>query len=207
MPLDLLCVLVFADVNKDRIGQITALLQEWGDGNNDAKNELWLLVYEKLRSMAHRYLHQERRGHTLQPTDLVHEVYMRLSDKDRMQWNDRNHFFAMSARMMRWILVDHARHQATAKHGGCEATLSLDEADGVTIGCGSELVAVNDALTSLESIDSSRASIVELRFFGGFTNREVAALLECSERTVQRQWQVAKLWLYQELKGARVEFG
>jgi RNA polymerase sigma factor (TIGR02999 family) len=193
----------FADTTamcSEECGLITELLRGWAEGQAEAQQELWPLVYQQLRSMAGRYLRQERQGHTLQPTALVHEAYLRLSTHNRMRWRDRGHFYAMATRVMRRILVDHARQRAAAKRGGDQVTVQLDEIEDLTVGCGTDLIEINDALRGLEAVDPEKAAVVELRIFGGLTARESAEILGCSEKTVQRRWVIARAWLYLQLK-------
>jgi RNA polymerase sigma factor (TIGR02999 family) len=149
--------------------------------------------------VAANFMRDERENHTLQPTALVHEVYFRLVDQDRVRWQDRRHFFAIAAKMMRRILVDHARRKASLKRSG--EMVTLEHASRVAGELGSDLVAIDDALSDFEEFDPARAKVVELKFFAGFTSKETAEVLECSERTVRRHWKVARLWLYHELSG------
>lgn len=179
---------------------ITRLLQEWSDGDQTALTKLMPLVYDELRRLAHRYMSQERSDHTLQTTALVHEAYLRLVGQTDVRWQNRAHFFAVSAQLMRRILVDHARTQHAAKRGGAEVIkLSLDEAAHVPDECAAELIALDEALTKLADVDRQKSRIVELRFFGGLTLDEVAEMLNVSAPTVTRQWRVARAWLYREM--------
>jgi len=178
---------------------ITRLLQEWSDGDQTALTKLMPLVYDELRRLAHRYMAQERSDHTLQTTALVHEAYLRLVGQKDVQWQNRAHFFAVSAQLMRRILVDHARTQHAAKRGGGGLKLSLDEAANVPYEPAAELIALDEALTKLADIDRRKSRIVELRFFGGLTLDEVAEMLSVSSPTVMRQWRVARAWLYREM--------
>jgi RNA polymerase sigma-70 factor (ECF subfamily) len=183
-------------------GEVTALLKQWRGGDQRAFEELAELVYDELRRMARGYLRGERPGHTLQPTALVHETYMRLVDQKAMAWEDRRHFFAIAATTMRRILVDHARHQRCEKRGGDLRTVSLDDVgELVNSETGVEIVAIHEALERLAAEDPLKNSVVELRFFAGLTNQETADVLGCSELTVRRHWRLAKLWLYRDLRG------
>ena len=181
-------------------GDVTRLLVAWGQGDRNAADQLVPLIYDELRRLAQRHLAGERSEHTLQPTALVHEAYMRLVDLRRIEWQDRDHFFAMAARAMRRLLVDHARKQRAAKRGGPEEDLPLDQiSDFGTPGREPDLVALDDALKSLSAFDPLKAKIVELRFFGGLSIDETAKIVQCSRSTVKRHWQMAKAWLHSEL--------
>jgi RNA polymerase sigma-70 factor (ECF subfamily) len=179
---------------------VTGWLKAWCAGDPEALDRLWPLVHDELRGAAARCLRRERTDHTLQPTALVHETYLRLIDQERVSWADRNHFYAVAARIMRRILVDHARHRARRKRGGGLEPLTIDLAADIAIPDRTDLLAVEEALTSLETRDPDTASIVELRFFAGLTAVETANVLGCSERTVMRRWSFARRWLHQELK-------
>jgi RNA polymerase sigma factor (TIGR02999 family) len=182
-------------------GEVTALLRQWQEGDPRALERLTELVYDKLRRMARAYLAGERPDHTLQPTALVHETYLRLVDHKAMAWEDRRHFFAIAATTMRRILVDHARGQRREKRGGDRPRLSLDAVGELPAADrAAEVVAVDDALERLATEDRLKVSVVELRFFAGLTNGEAAAVLGLSEPTVRRHWRAAKLWLYHELR-------
>ena len=178
--------------------EVTDLLLHWGEGNAEIQNELWPLVYDHLRQMAGELMNGERHGHTLQPTALVNEAYLKLLDQRRLRFNDRSHFFAMAARMMRRILVDHARARGARKRDGGERVL-LDVSTQLADSPTTDILDLDEALSRLEEMEPDKAKVVELKFFGGLTNDELATLLDCSERTVRRHWQVAKLWLYREL--------
>jgi RNA polymerase sigma factor (TIGR02999 family) len=178
---------------------ITRLLVGWGRGNRAAFNELVPLVYDELHQVAARRLRHERRNHTLQPTALVHEVYVKLIDQDRVQWKNRAHFFAIASRMMRRILVDHARAHGAAKRGGGGPMVSLDDAGDVALEQDVSVLALEDALAQLETLDAMQAHIIELRYFGGLTIDETAAVVGVSPATVGREWNVAKAWLLREL--------
>jgi RNA polymerase sigma factor (TIGR02999 family) len=181
------------------VDDITALLVAWGRGDEAALQQLIPLVHHELHEIARRCLKGERPGHTLQPTALVNEAYLRLVDVRRMSWNDRTHFFAMSARLMRRVLVDFARSRQYQKRGGGAMKVSLDEAHGVSTERGQDLVALDEALTTLSSIDERKARVIEMRFFGGLTAEETAAVLEVSRETVLRDWRLARAWLMHEL--------
>src|SRR6185503_4172989 len=186
-----------------RQGEVTVLLRQWQRGDQRAFERLSELVYDELRRMARGYLAGERSDHTLQPTALVHETYIRLVDQQAMDWQDRRHFFAIAATTMRRILVDHARSQRREKRGGDRPKVRLDDLGELAAADrAAEVVAVDEALQRLASEDRLKASIVELRFFAGLTNDEAAAILGLSEPTVRRHWRTAKLWLYRELRSA-----
>lgn len=178
---------------------VTQLLQDWRGGSQQALDQLTPLVYEALRQLAERYMYGERSGHTLQATAVVHEAYLRLVDME-IDWQDRTHFFAIAARLMRRILVDHARTQRRAKRGGGATKLTLDEALVVAPESSSDLVDLDEALTQLAGFDERKAQVVELHFFGGLTYDETAAVLGISPATVDRELRLAKAWLYKELE-------
>jgi RNA polymerase sigma factor (TIGR02999 family) len=179
--------------------EITQLLAEWSDGNQSALDELYPLVYDELHRLARRYMSREREGHTLQTTALINEAYVRLVDQRNVHWANRSHFFAISAQIMRRILIDHARRHAYAKRGGGAQQVSLDEAAIVTRTAGAELLRLDEALKSLAEMDPRRSQVVELRYFGGLNNEEIAGVLNISENTVTRDWNMARAWLYQQL--------
>ena len=178
---------------------ITALLLSWGRGDEAALQQLIPLVHRELHQIARRCLKGERPGHPLQPTALVNEAYLRLVDVRRVSWQDRTHFLAMSARLMRRVLVDFARSRQYQKRGGGVMNVSLDEAHGVSTARGQDLVALDEALTSLSVIDERKARVIEMRFFGGLTVEETADVLDVSRETVLRDWRLARAWLMQEL--------
>ena len=182
--------------------EITQLLAEWSDGNQSALDELYPLVYDELHKLARRYMSRERKGHTLQTTALINEAYVRLVDQRNVHWANRSHFFAISAQIMRRILIDHARRHAYAKRGGGARQVSLEEAATVTSKTGSELIRLDEALNSLAEKDPRRSRVVELRYFGGLNNEEIAGVLHISENTVTRDWNMARAWLYQQLAGS-----
>ena len=175
---------------------VTRLLVRLTDGDRGVLDELLPVVYGELRKLASSYLRRERVGHTLQPTALVHEAYMRLVDQTQVQWQNRAHFFGVAAQMMRRILVDHARAHEAEKRGGEFQKLSLDENIDVSGERDVNLVALDDALNLLAEIDPQKMKIVELRFFGGLSVEETAEVLGVSAPTVKRQWRMAKAWLY-----------
>jgi RNA polymerase sigma factor (TIGR02999 family) len=179
---------------------VSALLRAWSGGDQDALQALTPIVYEELRRLARRHLRRERSGHSLQTTALVNEAYMRLADYTRMQWQDRAHFFAVSAQAMRRILVDHARRQ-NVKRGRGVQHVPLEDVMVVATGENAEtdLVALDEALISLTRIDPRKAQIVEMRFFGGLSLEEIGDVLKVSTGTIKRDWRAAKAWLYQEL--------
>lgn len=179
--------------------EITQLLLAWGSGEQAALDQLTPLVYDELHRLAHRYMGHERPGHTLQTSALVNEVYLRLVDSSHVRWQNRAHFFAVSAQLMRRILVDFARSRRNLKRGGDAHQVSLDEALLVSGESGADLVALDDALKILASLDARQCQVVELRFFGGLSVKETAEALHVSEGTVRRDWGMAKAWLHREL--------
>ncbi len=179
--------------------EITALLEAWGGGDKSALDRLMPLVYDELRHLAHRYMTHERSGHTLQTTALVNEAYLRLVNWKEVRWENRAHFFAASAQMMRRILVDFARERQYLKRGAGAIQVSLGEAAALTECKSSDLVALDEALTALFEVDQRKGQVVEMRFFGGLSVKEAAAVLKVSEETVMRDWRLAKVWLLREL--------
>jgi RNA polymerase sigma factor (TIGR02999 family) len=178
---------------------ITQLLLRWRNGNQAAFNELLPQVYDELRRLAEHYLRGERPEHTLQPSDLVHETYLRLVDEKAIDWRDRAHFFGIAAVRMRHILVEHARSRQAAKRGGGECRLSLSEADRLAEKGDVNLLALDEALHRLEVLDLQKSRIVELRYFGGLTIEETAEALQISPTTVKRDWRLARAWLRNEI--------
>ena len=168
----------------------------WGQGEASAREKLVPLVYDELRRLARRCLANQLREHTLQSAALVHEAYLRLVGRTSVHWRDRIHFFAVASRLMRGILVDHARMHGAAKRGGNAITLVLDEAVALSQKVGIDLISLNDALTRLATLDARQSQIVELRFFGGLSIEETAQLLGISPATVKREWATARLWLH-----------
>jgi RNA polymerase sigma-70 factor, ECF subfamily len=181
------------------VDDITALLLSWGRGDEAALQQLIPLVHRELHQIARGCLKGERPGHTLQPTALVNEAFLRLVDVRRVDWKNRTHFLAMSARLMRRVLVDFARSRQYQKRGGGALKVSLDEAHGVSTERGQDLVALDEALTALSAIDERKARVIEMRFFGGLTVEETAAVLDVSRDTVLRDWRLARAWLMREL--------
>jgi RNA polymerase sigma-70 factor, ECF subfamily len=181
-------------------GEVSRLLQSWTEGDRQALDRLTPLVYDELRRLARAYLRRERAGHSLQITALVNEAYLRLVDYKRMQWQNRAHFFAVSAQLMRRILVEHARRH-NLKRGGEVQHVSLEAAAEVGGGQAEDLVALDDAMKALERLDHRKAQVVEMRFFGGLSVEETAEVLKVSPITVMRDWNTAKAWLYRELAG------
>ncbi len=179
--------------------EITGLLRAWSGGDREALERILLLVYPELRKIAQRCLMNERGGHTLQATALVNEAYLRLIDIQKIEWHDRAHFFAIGARLMRRILVDYARSKGYAKRGGGAQRVDFDEALVVSAQMDPMLVRMDDALTQLASFDSRKAQIVEMRYFGGLTAEDIAAVLGVSVQTVNRDWGLARSWLAREM--------
>lgn len=180
--------------------EITRLLHAWGNGAEDAREELIPLVFDELRAVARRQLASERPGHTLQPTALVHEVYIRLVRQKNADWQDRRNFFAVAGSIARRVLVDHARKRRAEKRGSDGVRVTLDEGLGLAVGCDEELVALDDALRALQDEDSRGAQVVELHVFGGLKHDEIAEHLDISRTTVTRDWTHAKLWLKRYLE-------
>jgi RNA polymerase sigma factor (TIGR02999 family) len=181
--------------------EITHLLQRWQEGDRAALDELMPLVYDELRRLARHYLSGERKEHTLQPTALVNEAYLRLVDQRTAKWANRAQFFGVAASMMRRILVDHAREKNAGKRHMMKAPVPLDEAEALGVAAAEDLnlVALDDSLNALASFDEGKCKIVELRFFVGLPVPEVAEVLGMSESTVKREWSVAKAWLYRDM--------
>jgi RNA polymerase sigma factor (TIGR02999 family) len=179
--------------------EITELLVAWSGGDESALERLTPLVYGELRRLAHRQMNGERPGHTLQTTALVNEAYLRLVNWRNVQWQNRAHFFAVSAQMMRRVLVDFARDKHYLKRGGGMLRVSLSAASSLPESQGPDLVALDEALTALARVDPRKGKVVEMRFFGGLSVREVAEVLKVSEETVMRDWRLAKVWLLREL--------
>jgi RNA polymerase sigma-70 factor, ECF subfamily len=186
--------------DKAAVGEITQLLRAWSAGDQSALERLTPIVYDELHRLAGRYMRCERPGHSLQTTALVNEAYMRLVDYNRMEWQDRAHFFAVSAQLIRRILVEHARRHNLRRGGGVQH-VSLEEAAVVGGRRSADLVALDDAMNSLARIDPRKVQVVEMRFFGGLSVEETAEVLKVSTVTVMRDWSTAKAWLYRELAG------
>ncbi len=183
--------------------QVTELLLAWGQGDESALERLVPMVYGELHRLAHRYLGGERAGHMLQTTALVNEAYLRLVDSRRVQWQNRAHFFAVSAQLMRRVLVDFARSRNYQKRGGDAVQVSLHEDLAGSTERGTDLVALDDALTAMTKTDERASRVVELRFFGGLSIEETAEVLKISPETVKRDWNWAKVWLLRELSGEK----
>jgi RNA polymerase sigma factor (TIGR02999 family) len=180
---------------------VTRLLQEWSDGDEEALHKLIPLVYEALHSAASRYMAHERPGHTLQATALIHETYLRLVDVRKVKWQSRTHFLAICAQLMRRILIDFARSRASQKRRGAAPHIDLDEALHLSAEPEFDLVALDEALERLARVDERQSKVVELRFFGGLDVKESAEVLKVSPETVMRNWKLAKVWLFRELRG------
>lgn len=178
---------------------LTGLLHDWREGDKAALDRLTPIVYDELRRIAHRYVQRERDGHTLQTTALVNEAYLRLAGQQKVDWQNRAHFFAVTAQVMRHILIDHARRRRYAKHGGELQQVPLDEAGVMSHERAGELIALDEALDELAKLDPRKSRVVELRYFGGLSLEETAEVLEISLMTVRRDWRAAKAWLYKRV--------
>src|SRR6266550_2110796 len=183
---------------------VTRLLLEWSDGNQQALEEMLPLIYDELRHLAHNFLYRERPGHTLQTTALVHEAYLKLIDQRDARWQNRAHFFAIAAQAMRRILIDSARKHVAVKRGRGGEKLPLDEAASISIEPDTDLLALDEALTALGKFDSNQSRIVELRYFGGLTIEETAEVMKLSPATIKREWAMARAWLHQTLLEDRI---
>jgi RNA polymerase sigma-70 factor, ECF subfamily len=183
--------------------EITQLLFDWSQGDKAALDQLVPLVYPELRRLAKRRMNRENPGHTLQTSALINEAYLKLVDQQNVQWQDRAHFFAVAAQIMRHILVDHARRHAYDKRGGAAQHVPLDEAAIVREERAAQLVALDEALNALTSLDSRKGEIIELRFFGGLSAEEIAEVMKISPSTVQREWRAAKAWLHHTMTGRK----
>ncbi|MBC7899720.1 MAG: sigma-70 family RNA polymerase sigma factor [Saprospiraceae bacterium] len=182
--------------------EITLLLQAWSNGNRKGLDELLPLVYDELHRQAHRFLRRERQNHTLQTTALIHEAYLNLIEQNRVEWQNREHFFAISANMMRRILVNYANARQRKKRGGSAENLELDESFLIpALKTGIDLLALDEALTRLAKMDKRQEQIVELRYFSGLTIDETADVLGVSPATIKRDWKMTKAWLHRELSG------
>jgi len=179
--------------------EITQLLADWSQGDQAALEQLTPLVYQELHKLAHAYLNRERAGHTLQPTALIHEAYLRLIDQNIEQWQSRTHFYGVAAHLMRQILVEHARNRSAGKRGGGAVNLALDEALDYSQDQAAELVALDDALIGLAAFDPRKCRVIELRYFGGLSVEETAQVLNVSVPTVVRDQRLAQAWLHREL--------
>lgn len=178
---------------------VTKLLRDWSDGEQQAFDELLPIIYNELHRLAHNYLNRERGDHTLQTTALVHEAYLKLIDQNSVQWQNRSHFFAIAAQAMRRILIDNARRHAANKRGNTPEKLALDDVATISVERNETLLALDDALKRLEAIDPQQSRIIELRYFGGLTIEETAEVLNLSTATVKREWAMARAWLYREI--------
>lgn len=179
--------------------EITRILQDWNNGVEDAKERLLPFVYDELKRQARYLMSSERSNHTLQPTALVHEAFLRLSEQTGIDWQNRSHFYGIISRLMRQILVDHARLYATEKRGNNQIHFSIHDIQIPVEERAGSILDLDEVLKRLEKLDETQARIVEMRFFGGMNNQEIAEHLGISERTVGREWQAARLWLYREL--------
>jgi RNA polymerase sigma factor (TIGR02999 family) len=182
---------------------ISTLLRAWGHGDLQARDNLLPLVYAELRRCANAYLRRERRDHTLQPTALVHEAYLRLASQNRVTWQSRAHFFGVAAQMMRRILVDHAREHQSAKRSGSAFRVALDDRIGSSAPFDCEVLLLEEALQELSTLDPRQGQIVEFRYFAGMSEQEVAEVLSVSRSTVTREWQAARAWLYRRMTKTR----
>lgn len=189
-------------VNENQGPNVTEVLRDWNAGDRNAAGRLVPLIYEELRRLAHKQLAMERPDHTLQPTALVHEAYVRLAGQERVQWKNRAQFLSVAARLMRRILVDYARAHVAAKRGGGAEHLSLDELEIPVQERAAEVLALDTALEELACVDERKSRVVELRFFGGLTVEETAEAMELNEATVRRDWTFAKAWLHRSIKAA-----
>jgi RNA polymerase sigma-70 factor, ECF subfamily len=182
---------------------VTQLLIKWGKGDRAALDDMLPLVYSEMKRVAKYYLNRERQGHTLQTTALVHEAYIRMIDQRHVDWKNRAHFFSVASEMMRRILVNYARDRAAVKRGGNAQRISLSHLDEVAEQPNVDLIALDQALTELAKEDERKARIVELKFFGGMTNNEIAEVMKISDATVEREWTVARAWLYRSIEGSK----
>lgn len=179
---------------------LTELLDDWRQGDLTAIEKLTPLIYDELRRIAHRYVQRERNGHTLETTALVNEAYLRLAGQKQIEWQNRSHFFAVTAQVMRHILIDHARRRRFLKHGGDAQQVSLSHAAMMSEQRAAELVTLDEALDELAKLDGRKSRVVELRYFGGLSLEETAEVLEVSLMTVRRDWRAAKAWLFRRIK-------
>ena len=189
-------------VDEQGQGDLTGLLLEWAEGDKAALDRLTPLVYDEIRRIAHRYIQREREGHTLQTTALVHEAYVRLAGSQNVAWKNRSHFFAVTAQVMRRILIDHARRRQYLKHGGEAQRVPFDSVQVALMSQprAAELLALDEALAELAKLDERKGTVVELRYFGGLSIEETAEVLEISAMTVRRDWRAAKAWLFRRMK-------
>lgn len=183
--------------------EITLLLADWGKGNETALDQLMPLVYDELRRMARNYMRRQPSGHTFQTTELIHEAYLKLAKQDERSWQNRAHFFGVAASAMRHILVDYARGKSSKKRGGWQEKVTLTDDAAVSIKRSKDIVALDDALKNLATLDQRKSRVVELKYFGGITNDEIAEVLKISTDTVKRDWRFARTWLLRELSVAQ----
>lgn len=186
-------------MNKPQTSEITQILHDWNEGDEDAKERLLPFVYEQLKRQARILMSKERSDHTLQPTALVHEAFIRLSEETGIAWENRSHFYGIASHLMRQILIQHARMHAAEKRGNHKVHFSVHDTQIPIAERAGSILVLDEALNRLAEIEVRQAKVVEMRFFGGFTNAEIAESLEISERTVKRIWKAAKFWLYREL--------
>lgn len=179
--------------------EVTRLLEAWSDGKQEALEELLPLVYVELRKMARRYMNNQSSGHTLQTTALIHEAYLKLVHQNNKRWQNRSHFFAVAAKAMRHILVDHSRTRQRIKRGGDTKLISLDQVAEISSGRAAQIVALDEALNQLEKLEERKSQVVELRYFAGLSVEETAEVLRVSTKTVERDWRFARTWLLREL--------
>ncbi len=187
-------------MEKNQVSEITQILGDWNEGNEDAKERLMPFVYAELKRQARILMSRERSDHTLQPTALVHEALIRITDQSGIEWKDRSHFYGIASYLMRQILVQHARKHSAGKRGNAMIHLSIDDVQIPIEERSNSIVALDEALERLAEVDERQAKVVEMRFFGGLTNEEIAAAMDISDRTVLRLWKAARFWLYRELK-------
>ena len=195
------CLVVLGSQLGELSSRATNLLRRWSDGDAEALDQLVPIVYRELRRLAHYHLRRERDGHTLQTTALVHEVYLRLCGREKPRWEDRAHFFAVAARMMRRILVDYSRRRGAEKRGSGVVHVPLDDAFTIPVEKQFDLIALDGALSELAVFDARKCQVVEMRFFAGLEAKEIAAVLKTTEATVRRDWMIAKAWLFRNLEG------
>jgi len=179
--------------------QITILLVEWGKGNREALNDLMPLVYGELRRIAHRFMRRQSSEHTFQTTELIHEAYLKLARGTEQNWQNRAHFYGVAAQAMRHILVDYARSKQSQKRGGWQEKVTLDETLAVSARNSQEMILLDEALNQLAALDERKAQVVELKYFGGLTNEQIAEVLKVSPETVKRDWRFSRTWLLREL--------
>lgn len=186
-------------MDRTDVSEITRILQEWNEGEEGAKERLMPFVYDELKRQARILMSRERQDHTLQPTGLVHEAFMKISQQSGIDWKNRSHFYGIASHLMRQILVQHARRHSAAKRGGKVVRFSLEDVQVAAGERAGSLIALDEALVSLAEVNQEQADIVEMRFFGGLTNEEISESLGISVRSVVRKWSAARLWLYLEL--------